>query len=65
MAGREEELEAKVKDLEAKLAASEHSLGHAVEKLGGELRYPHHDDSDHATQVTTTTQGNDTVVTTK
>jgi hypothetical protein len=65
MAGREEELEAKVEELESKLAASEHSLGHAVGKLGGELRYPKHDASDHATQVTTTTQGSETVVTAK
>ena len=65
MAGREAELEAKVKELEAKLAATTHSLGHAVKNLGGELRYPHHEPDTHATTVDTTTQGSDTVVTAK
>jgi hypothetical protein len=65
MATREEELQAKVKELEGKLSTATHALGHAVQKLGGELRFPNHDADTHATTVDTTTQSGETVVTTK
>ena len=56
MTSREEELEEKLK-------TAEHSLMHAVQKLGGELRYRSHDTESHTTGVTTTTHGDETVVT--
>jgi uncharacterized FlaG/YvyC family protein len=65
MATREEELEAKVKELEDKLKNATHSLAHAVEKLGGELRFPHHDASTHSTTVVETTTDGEKVITTK
>ena len=65
MATREEELEAKGKELEGKLESVTHSLGHAVEKLGGELRLPHHDASTHSVTVGETTTGGEKVIKTK
>jgi hypothetical protein len=65
MATREEELEAKVKELEGKLESVTHSLGHAVEKLGGELHFPHHEASTHSITVVETTTDGEKVITTK
>ena len=65
MATREEQLQARVKELEGKLANATHSLGHAVKNLGGELRFPHHDPASHSIEVTETTVKGEKVVTTK
>jgi hypothetical protein len=65
MATREEQLQARVKELEGKLADATHSLGHAVKNLGGELRFPHHEPSSHPTVVTESTDKDEKVVTTK
>jgi hypothetical protein len=62
---REAQLEAKVKELEGKLSQATHALGHAVQRLGGELRVPKHAPDSHPTEVTHTTSGTDEVVTTK
>lgn len=57
-ATREQRLEAGITELEAELANATHSLGHAVQALGGELRFPHQDPSVHPTSgIETTTDG--------
>jgi hypothetical protein len=38
MATREEQLQARVKELEGKLANATHAVGHAIQNLGGEVR---------------------------